>query len=312
MGATSSTQLQSQSQPQSQSQFRFVDFINNYPEFPDVVLSDNLKVTLGPRNSIVSEAGALLYAKGDPFNLTPTREGATSSLATIMSGDTLFRNVYTTQGRVELYFGNACPGTITEITIPPNESFLIAKHCFVASTINIIHGVSGNVSQSFLGQGFMLPVVQNPTNVAAKVWIECFGGTSTKHTVNKGETLRIDNELFLACNMKTPYSVGLMATGFMNSFLSGEGFGMIFTNNSDEPYDVYTHARSVRQFSEVVKKYIGTERHETRNLGADIGIGFLNAALNNNNNDGGSGSGSGSGGGKKKSTRKKRIQQMQH
>jgi hypothetical protein len=70
-----------------------------------------------------------------------------------------------------------------------------------------------------------------------------------------------------------------MASGFANSFFGGEGMGMIFYNNTQTPWTVYAHARSIKEFSDVVHTHINSEKPKSNSGSPGISIS-LRGGLN--------------------------------
>jgi uncharacterized protein (AIM24 family) len=142
----------------------------------------------------------------------------------------------------EVCFASCVPGDAVHIPMQPGETLVLSRGAYLASSPNV--KVSGKLNWRGLlpvGQeeGLVLPKVTCEDDGPGCVFVSAYGGFR-EHNLGEGETLLVDNGLFLMCDGHTAYTLVKLGQTLMSSFLGGEGFGMQFKG----PCRVYTQSRN--------------------------------------------------------------------
>lgn len=254
-----------------------MDTIANNAKIIRGVGSAYVEFTLTEGQSIISTGGSLLYMKGNVSKGIIKLGKATSAIQRLFSGENLFLDVYTgtpsiqqsgglfgwltgnqpsppipnnsvstnsTKNGGTIAFGQCLPGDIMMITIEPGESYLLSKGVFLACTTNI------NVSAGFrvrglvsIGQdeGAILPKAECVGQEPGYVWVGGYGTLRTEE-LQAGESLLLNNGMFLACNTKVSYTLTTLGKTLLSSFFGGEGMGMKFVG----PCTVHIQSQNVK------------------------------------------------------------------
>jgi uncharacterized protein (AIM24 family) len=208
-----------------------------------------------PSQSILATPGTMIYSKGEVSAVTTQLGGgfmsfmrkAKGAVKRVASGQGFTINTYkgseqcspSSPGYVGL--STDIPGDVVGITLQEGEIYRISRGTFITSTHNVTLDADVRVKGAFeFGQeeGLVLPTLKCEKGVG-KAWIGGFG-TFEKHKLDKGQTMMVDNGVFLAVSNNQPYEMVKTGKSFMGSLFSGEGLAMKFTG----PCDVYTQSKN--------------------------------------------------------------------
>ena len=216
--------------------------VSGGPAFAEVV------VKLKPGQAIVGDGGALQYWKG-PITPGELKMSFFASIGRALSNESLFLTEYnvpedaTTHGTIA--FASSWPGDAFCIELKPGETWKLSRGAFLASSPNIT--VSGKLNWRGIfevgqDEGFILPKVtcdpKSTTN--GFVFVAGYGGVE-KHEIDGGDTLMINNGLFMAAPEDIDYKIEKLGKSYVSSLFGGEGLGMAFTG----PCTVYTQSRNL-------------------------------------------------------------------
>lgn len=186
-------------------------------------------VTLEPGEKFVSDAGAMIRASSnvdiDVTTGSQGRGGLLGGLGRLLTGDTFFLSTYeVTDGRTgEVGLAPTHVGDLRRIDVSPDESWLCAGGSFLgaASTLTLdtrfqgLRGLLGGEALSLLrvsGSGALL--------VSAL-------GMLTSMEID-GELI-VDTGHLVAFTEGLAYKIDRVGGGWINTWLSGEGFVMRFS-----------------------------------------------------------------------------------
>jgi uncharacterized protein (TIGR00266 family) len=177
------------------------------------------RVTLAPGESVVAESGAMV-------GMTPTVRiqtqsgGVMNGIKRMFGGESFFRNTFTAeQGPGEVLLAPALCGdmAVLEMTGP---GYMVQSSAFVASTPDVrIDTKVGGFRGFFSGAGVFVLQATSQTP-GGKLVVGAFGGLEA---IACDGNLVIDTGHLVAWDATLSYTIGKSASGWIASFLSGEG-----------------------------------------------------------------------------------------
>ncbi len=176
------------------------------------------KVQLAPGESVVAESGAMV-------GMTPSVQmqtqsgGLMSGLKRMFGGESFFRNTFTAaeQGG-EVLLAHALCGDMAVLDMTPGGYF-VQSSSFIASTPNVqIETKVGGFRSFFAGEGVF--ILKATCEGPGTMLVGAFGGV--QELVCDGNMV-IDTGHLVAWDTSLTYNVGKSGSGWVASFLSGEG-----------------------------------------------------------------------------------------
>jgi uncharacterized protein (TIGR00266 family) len=168
------------------------------------------QVWLQPGESIVAESGAMVGMTPN-VQLQTQSGGVMSGLKRMFGGESFFRNTFTAQqGNGEVLLAQALPGDMAVLEMTP-QGYFVQSSAFVASSPGV------NID-FFSGAGVF--VLKATTQAPGQLLVGGFGGL--QELVCDGN-LVIDTGHLVAWDATLEYQVGKSGSGWIASFLSGEG-----------------------------------------------------------------------------------------
>lgn len=180
------------------------------------------RVHLAPRESVLAESGAMVGMSTN-VNVETQAGGLMSGLKRMFGGESFFRNTFTAEGGPgEVLLAHALCGDMVILEMTP-QGYFVQGSSFVASspTVSVDTRVGGFRS-FFAGEGvFVLQATGQ-----GQLLLGAFGGV--QELVCDG-SLVVDTGHLVAWDATLSYSVGKSGSGWLASFLSGEGLVCHFT-----------------------------------------------------------------------------------
>lgn len=176
------------------------------------------KVSLNSGESIVAESGAMVGMSTN-VEMKTKSGGLTSGLKRMFGGESFFLNTFRAQGSAgEVLLGHSLCGDMALLDVDESGYFLQSS-AFVASTPNVKTETKlGGMRTLFGGEGLFL--LRVTSEGAGKLLLGAFGGIAQLHC---DEYLVVDTGHLVGWDTHLNYSVGKSASGWLESFLSGEG-----------------------------------------------------------------------------------------
>jgi uncharacterized protein (TIGR00266 family) len=248
----------------------------------------HLEVELEPGQRILSNGGSLAYMREGVGRGTLTLGGGLfTPLKRAAAGQSLLQVAYEGlpegQGRRLVTFASQVPGDVLQLDLTPGQKAVVSRESYMAGAPSVSVGGKFNwrgVVSFGQDEGLVLPELKCE-GAAGTAWLGAYGAFQ-RHDLEAGESLLVDNGLFLACVADGPqasqplYTVVRLGQTLASSLLGGEGLGMKFAG----PATVYTQSHNIHDLASVIAKRLPTNDKK----------GGFSIAL------GGSGSGSGRGG----------------
>jgi uncharacterized protein (TIGR00266 family) len=194
-----------------------------------------VEVELDPGESVVAEAGALMYMTAGVQMETIFGDGSGQSQAKglmgallgagkrILTGESLFMTVFTAQGgsREKVAFAAPYPGRILAMDLKQLGGELVCqKDSFLCAAKGISIGIAFQKKIGvglFGGEGFIMQRLQGDGFVFVHA-----GGMLTEMQLAPGQTLRVDTGCLVALQPSVTYDVQLVG-GVKTAFFGGEG-----------------------------------------------------------------------------------------
>jgi uncharacterized protein (TIGR00266 family) len=175
-------------------------------------------VSLAPGESVVAESGAMVGMSTN-VEMQTQSGGLMSGLKRMFGGESFFRNTFTAaNGPGEVLLAHALCGDMALLDMTA-AGYLIQSSSFIASSPNVnIETKVGGFRTFFAGEGVF--VLQATAQGPGQVLVGAFGGI--QELVCDG-SLVIDTGHLVAWDATLTYSVGKSGSGWIASFLSGEG-----------------------------------------------------------------------------------------
>lgn len=189
-------------------------------------------ITLDPRETVLAEAGAMLYMQdGIAMNTTldPNAQGGgllgklMGGAKRVLSGDSFFVTTFTNQGvkRQDVAFSAPYPGKIQPMDLRDWGGTVIAqKDAFLCAArgVDVSIAFSRRIGAGFFGgEGFILQRLQGDGLAFVHA-----SGTLITHTLAAGETLRVDTGCLVAMEQTVDYDIQ-MVPGVKTALFGGEG-----------------------------------------------------------------------------------------
>ncbi len=228
-----------------------------------------LKFYLNKDDVVIADGGSMCYMDGS-ISLTlkkPKKGGGIfGKIMKSLSGESFFSSYFVggedANGAV-LALSTPLPGDIIALPIKAGETWTLSAGSFLAASSNI--KVSGAFKfKGILSWGndegmFRTTVTAEDTN--GVVFVESYGHIE-KHVLKAGQTLKVDNEGFLACMKGTDYTLAKAGKSIIGSWFSSEGLVMTFQG----PCILYTQSKGIKQLADVLGNAIGKKQGKNSSI----------------------------------------------
>ena len=177
------------------------------------------RVALQNGESFRAESGAMVGMSTNVHMETGSTGGVMKGLKRMFGGESFFQNTFTAQGGPgEVLLAHSLSGDMVALPLTP-QGFYIQSSSYIGGDpwVNIETKIGGFKS-FFAGEGVF--VLKATAQQEAQVLVGAFGGI--QELVCDGN-LVIDTGHLVAWDATLEYSVGKSASGWIASFLSGEG-----------------------------------------------------------------------------------------
>jgi uncharacterized protein (TIGR00266 family) len=234
-----------------------------------------VEVELDPNETVIAEAGAMLYMEdgitfeakmGDGAN---PKQGLFDKLLSagsrILTGESLFMTHFTNRGnrRAKVGFSAPYPGTVIPVDLSqsPGHELIVQKDGFLCAAFGTKVSITFNRrlgSGLVGGEGFILQKLQGD----GKAFVHA-GGTVIERTLNN-ETLRVDTGCVVAFESQIHFDV--QASGSLRSMVfGGEGIFLATLQGSGK---VWLQSMPIRKLVQALAPY---GRNSSKEGGSLIG-----------------------------------------
>lgn len=180
---------------------------------------------LAQGQSMVAEAGAMMFMHRTIEVMTTTRGGILNSLTTSMlGGESFFINTFTAvHGNGDVAFVGPGMGDMRPIEIG-GRGWILHKSAYVCGSPSVVLDTRYQGLRGFISEGSFFMLYANGQGT---VFVNSFGSILAKNLA-PGEILSVDNGHIVAFPEGMPYAIRRIG-GLRSTFLSGEGLVVDFT-----------------------------------------------------------------------------------
>lgn len=170
---------------------------------------------------MITEGGAMSWMSPNMLMETSTNGGIGKAFGRMFSGESIFQNIYTSQGGKGLIaFASSFPGSIKAFQISPGNEMIFQKSAFLAAEAGVelsIHFHKKLGSGIFGGEGFILQRVSGYGTVFAE-----FDGHLVEYELQAGQQIVIDTGHLAAMTPSCQMDIQTVK-GVKNMVFGGEG-----------------------------------------------------------------------------------------
>lgn len=221
-----------------------------------------LEVHMSKDESIIAEAGALVYLKGDIEIKTKMRANVLKTVkVSFLGSESFFVNEYIAkEDGCSLGLTGPPVGDIVEIPITPNDGYIVQSGSYIASTpgVEIDTKWQGFTKGIFGSEFFMLKVTG-----AGKVFCNVYGGVIQKQLA-QGEHLTLDNYHLVALTLNSEYKVTKFG-GLKSTILGGEGL----VTQIMGPATIYFQTKNLKELIDL----LGVRNTQSETQGNNFSVG---------------------------------------
>jgi len=186
------------------------------------IIGDNLPAViceLKQSEELYCEAGAMSWMS-DGITMKTEGGGAGKVFGRLFTGESLFRNRYVAEQDGEIAFASSFPGSIRDIKVTRNKSYIVQKGSYLVSepSVDMSVYIQKRISGGFFGgEGFIMQKFSGDGLVFLEI-----DGSAVEYDLAPGEK-KIVNTGYLVAMEDTCSLDVTMIKGVKNIFLGGEG-----------------------------------------------------------------------------------------
>ena len=215
--------------------------------FPAVVC------TLQRGEQMKTEKGSMVWM--DPCMKMETSGGGLGRMfGKMLSGESMFQNVYTAQADGLIAFGSSFPGQILPIEIKPGQTFVAQKMSFLASEMGVELDVHFNqkLGQGFFGgEGFIMQRLSG----SGMAFLEC-DGSLVRYELAAGQQMVVDTGNVLGFTGGVNLEIERIQ-GAKNVMFGGEG---LFNTKLTGPGTIYLQTMPLAGIVDIIEAHLPTQK----------------------------------------------------
>jgi uncharacterized protein (TIGR00266 family) len=210
------------------------------------------KVELGPGESIIAESGAMVGMSTNVSITTQSAGGLMGGLKRMLGSESFFRNTFTADsGPAEVLLAHSLCGDMAVLETAPTGYYLQSS-AFVASSPDVVLDTKlGGFKSFFSGAGLFVLKATSPG--PARLVIGAFGGLEA---LECDGSLVIDTGHLVAWDATLSYTIGKSGSGWIASYLSGEGLVCHFTGRGT----IWIQSRNASEYGGKVGRLLPPRR----------------------------------------------------
>jgi uncharacterized protein (TIGR00266 family) len=206
---------------------------------------------LAENEQVACQSGAMAWMSDNMrMNTNAGNSGIGGLFSRMVSGESLFQNVYTAVGGVgSIAFGAEAPGDIIAAEISPYNSIVAQKGAYIASELGVrIEIALQKLGAGFFGgDGFILQKFTGGGTVFLGI-----DGTTVNYELAAGERLIVDTGAFAAAESTVSIDVQ-MTKGLGNIIAGGEG---LFSTTVTGPGKIWLQTMPLTTFAKALFKML--------------------------------------------------------
>lgn len=200
---------------------------------------------------MITESGSMVWMSPN-MEMSTSGGGVGKMFSKAFSGENLFQNIYTANGKGLIAFGSSFPGKILPLEISAGKEFVLQKSAFLASEAGVELSIHFNKKLGagfFGGEGFIMQKLSGNGTAFAEV-----DGELVAYELKEGQQIVVDtgNVLGFETSVKMDNS---QVKGLKNKLLGGEGF---FNTVLTGPGKIWLQTMPLYNVAMAIKPYIPT------------------------------------------------------
>jgi uncharacterized protein (TIGR00266 family) len=209
-------------------------------------------VKLQPEQAIHAEAGAMVSMSANVDLHSEMKGGVFGALKRAVGGESAFVSTFTAKGGPgEVTFAPGAPGDVAGIEMQ-GQTFMVQSSSYLAGDMSLqVDTKFGGAKSFFGGEGLFVLQVSG----TGLLLVSSFGAIHRK-TLAPGEQYVVDTGHLVAWEGHMQYNLRKAAkSGFLRSFLSGEGYVAEFSG----PGEILIQTRNLAAFAAMLKPFFPTQ-----------------------------------------------------
>lgn len=205
------------------------------------------QIGLAPGESVVAEAGAMV-GMSPTVQMQTQAGGMGSGIKRLFGGESFFRNTFTAQGGPgEVLFAQSLCGDMAVLEMT-QHGYFIQNSAYICSSPNVeVSTKTGGFKSFFSGAGMF--VLQATAAGPGQVLVGAFGGLEV---VPCDGNMVIDTGHLVAWDATLQYSIGKSGSGWIASYLSGEGLVCHFQGQGR----IWLQSRNAAEYGQTIGRLL--------------------------------------------------------
>lgn len=169
---------------------------------------------------MITEKGSMVWMTPN-MEMETTGGGIGKMFSKVLSGESMFQNIYTAKGDGLIAFGSSFPGKILALDVAPGKEFVLQKSAFLASEAGVELSIHFNKKVGtglFGGEGFIMQRLSGSGTAFVEV-----DGELVEYDLAAGQQMIIDTGNVLGFESSVSIDIQ-QVKGLKNKLLGGEGF----------------------------------------------------------------------------------------
>lgn len=200
---------------------------------------------------MITESGSMVWMSPN-MEMSTSGGGVGKMFSKAFSGENLFQNIYTANGKGLIAFGSSFPGKILPLEISARKEFVLQKSAFLASEAGVELSIHFNKKLGagfFGGEGFIMQKLSGNGTAFAEV-----DGELVAYELKEGQQIVVDTGNVLGFETSVKMDIQ-QVKGLKNKLLGGEGF---FNTVLTGPGKIWLQTMPLYNVAMAIKPYIPT------------------------------------------------------
>ena len=203
--------------------------------------------------SMKTERGSMMWMSSNMNMSTNAGGGLGKMFGRMISGESMFQNVYTAQGGPgRIAFGSSFAGSVMAFDLRGGKTIICQKSAFLASEMAVEISVFFQKkigAALFGGEGFIMQRMSGEGTVFVEI-----DGTAIQKNLAPGETILIDTGCLAMMDSTCQMDI-VQVKGFKNVLFGGEG---MFHTKVTGPGKILLQTMTINGFAEKLAPFINT------------------------------------------------------
>ena len=169
---------------------------------------------------MVTEGGSMVWMSPNMEMTTSGGGNLGKALGRMLSGEKIFRNIYTAHGNGMIAFASSFPGSIRMVEITPEHSVVCQKSAFLAATAGVETGIffQKKLGAGFFGgEGFIMQRLSGRGIAFLEI-----DGSAVEYELQAGQKIVVDTGNLAVCDESCDIDIETVK-GAKNLLFGGEG-----------------------------------------------------------------------------------------